>query len=321
MALSDLQVFSEKLYDSYLETLSYQLELFNAASQGGLVLTTGAMQGDFKTEAMWTRIPNLVRRRNVYDPTASLTPTKLGMKSTSKVKIAAGSNPVELDPYQFTWILKSPDEASMVMGKQLAEDSMADMVTTAINAFVAAIGAQATNVYDGSAGVASLAGLNSAASKLGDRAQDILCWVMNSKSAFDIWGAAIANANNLFTFGTVAIRSDAMGRPLIITDNPALVNLTPTPDIYRTLGLTTGAVVIEQNDADFHSTIVETTGKQNIGRVFQSEWTYNMSVKGFTWDTTNGGASPSDAALATATNWDKVATSHKDLAGILANFQ
>ena len=321
MALSDLQVFSEKLYDSYLETLSYQLELFNAASMGGLVLTTGSMQGDFSTDALWTRIPNLVRRRNVYDPTASLTKTKLGMKSTSKVKIATGTNPVELDGYQFSWILKTPEEAAMVMSKQLAEDSMADMVTTAINAFVAAVGAQATNVYDGSAGVASLAGLNSAASKMGDRAQDILCWVMNSKSAHDIWGAGIANANQLFTFGTVAIRTDAMGRPLIITDNPALVNLTPTPDIYRTLGLTPGAVEIEQNDNDFRSVIVDATGKQNIETTFQAQWTYNLSVKGFTWDTSNGGASPSDAALATATNWDKVATSHKDLAGILANFQ
>lgn len=321
MALSDLQIFSERLYDSYLETLSYQLELFNAASQGGLVLTTGAMQGDFKTEALWTRIPNLVRRRNVYDPTAVLTKTKLGMKSTSNVKVATGTHPVELDSYQFSWILKTPEEAAMVMSKQLAEDSMADMVTTAINAFVAAVGAQATNVYDGSAGVASLAGLNSAASKMGDRAQDIMCWVMNSKSAFDIWGAAITNANQLFTFGTVAISTDAMGRPLIITDNPALVNLTPNPDIYRTLGLTPGAVVIEQNDNDFRSVIVDGTGKQNIETTFQAQWTYNLSVKGFTWDTANGGPSPSDAAIATATNWDKVATSHKDLAGILANFQ
>ena len=321
MALSDLQVFSEKLYDSYLETLSYQLELFNAATQGGLVLTTGAMQGDFETKALWSRIPNLVRRRNVYDPTATLTPTKLGMKSASKVKVAGGTNPVELDSYQFTWIRKSPEEAAMVMSKQLAEDSMADMVATAINAFVAAIGAQATNVYDGSAGVASLAGLNSAASKMGDRSQDILCWVMNSKSAFDIWGAAIVNANNLFTYGTVNISRDAMGRPIVITDNPALVNLTPTPDIYRTLGLTSGAVVVEQNDNDFQSEIVPGVGKQNISKTFQAEWTFNLSVKGFTWDMTNGGASPSDAAIATATNWDKVATSHKDLAGILANFQ
>lgn len=321
MALSDLQIFSEKMYDSYQETLAYQLELFNAASQGGLVLTSGLVQGDFSTEAFWARIANLVRRRNVYDPTATLTPTKLGMKSTSKVKIAAGSNPVELDGYQFSWILKSMDEAVMVMSKQLAEESMADMVTTAINAFVAAVGAQSTNVYDGSAGVASLAGLNSAASKMGDRAQDILCWVMNSKSAFDIWGAGIANANQLFTFGTVAIRTDAFGRPLIITDNPALVNLTPNPDIYRTLGLTYGAVVVEQNDKDFQSLLVPSVGKQNIQHTFQAEWTYNLSLKGFTWDTTNGGASPSDAALATATNWDKVATSHKDLAGILANFQ
>ena len=320
MALSDLQIFSEKLYGSYLELLSYNLELFNAATQGGLVLTTGAMQGDFSTETLWTRIPNLVRRRNPYTPATALTKTKIGMAAMSKVKVAGGTNPVELDKYQFSWILKSPEEAAAKLAQQLAEDSMADMIGTVIKAYVAAVGAQSTNVHDGTAGTATLAGLVTAASKLGDRADDINCWLMHSKSMFDIWGTALANTSQLFNFGNIKVLTDGFGRPFVVADNPNLTYVA-SGNKYRILGLTTGAATVETNDADFNSAIVDGVGTENITRTFQAEWTWNLSLKGFTWDIANGGAAPSDAALATATNWDKVDTSYKDLAGVLANFQ
>lgn len=49
----------------------------------------------------------------------------------------------------------------------------------------------------------------------------------------------------------------------------------------------------------------------------QVDYTFGLSLKGYTWDESNGGKSPSDAALATGTNWDKVATSIKHTAGVL----
>ena len=42
-----------------------------------------------------------------------------------------------------------------------------------------------------------------------------------------------------------------------------------------------------------------------------------MGVKGFAWDKANGSHSPTTAALTTATIWDKIATSYKDLAGVV----
>jgi hypothetical protein len=35
------------------------------------------------------------------------------------------------------------------------------------------------------------------------------------------------------------------------------------------------------------------------------------------WDKTNGGRSPTSAALAVGTNWDRTATSIKDLGGVV----
>ena len=42
-----------------------------------------------------------------------------------------------------------------------------------------------------------------------------------------------------------------------------------------------------------------------------------LALKGFAWDTANGGKSPTDAEIATGSNWDKVATSWKHTAGVM----
>ena len=49
---------------------------------------------------------------------------------------------------------------------------------------------------------------------------------------------------------------------------------------------------------------------------YQGEYAYNMKVKGFTWDVTNGGANPTAAAVATATNWDKTVADDKNIGGV-----
>ena len=78
MALSDLQVYSEYAYTTFTETLQQQVELFNAATGGALLLSSAAHQGDFSQEAFFARIAGgTVRRRNAYG-TAALTEKVFG---------------------------------------------------------------------------------------------------------------------------------------------------------------------------------------------------------------------------------------------------
>jgi hypothetical protein len=60
------------------------------------------------------------------------------------------------------------------------------------------------------------------------------------------------------------------------------------------------------------------TGLENLVIRLQGEYAINVGLRGFTWDTTNGGINPTAAALATAGNWDQTAASIKDLAGVCA---
>lgn len=320
MPLSAFKVFSDFAQGTMTEVLAQQVELFNAATRGAITLRANRNAGDFFDRTHWAKISGLVRRRNAYG-SGAVSEVDLSQLQETSVKVAAGTPPVRMDPGQFEWILKNPEEGGVVFGQQLAVDRMADMLDVAIAASKAALSAIATNRFIDVGNNASLVGLNTAASRLGDMSQRLACWVGHSKPMFDLWGAAIANGANLFTFGTVNIASDPMGRPIIITDASSLVDPDGAgtgPDVasYGILGLVPGAIMVEDN-GDYTANIEVKNGAENIIRTMQAEWSFNVAVKGFAWDKTNGGKSPTTAALATASNWDRYATYHKDLAGVV----
>lgn len=319
MALSDLAVYSEYAYASMTEVLRQRIDLFNAATGGAITLRSAAHQGDFSDVAFFAKISGLVRRRNSYG-SGSVAEKKLAHLVDTMVKVAAGTPPVRLDPGQFKWIQQNPEVAGAALGQQLAVDTMADMLNVGLGASYAALSAQSAVVYDATGNTSpedtlSFSNLNNGQAKFGDQASTISAWVMHSKPMFDLYGKNLTNAAQLFTYGNINVIRDPFGKLLVMTDSPNLV-ITGTPNNYAVLGLVPGAVIIDQNN-DYTANEEAKNGDENIIRTFQAEWSYNVGVRGFAWDKTNGGKSPNDAALLTATNWDKYATSHKDLAGVV----
>ena len=319
MALSDLAVYSEYAYSSMTEVLRQRIDLFNAATGGAITLRSAAHQGDFSDVAFFAKISGLVRRRNSYG-SGSVAEKKLAHLVDTMVKVAAGTPPVRLDPGQFKWIQQNPEVAGAALGQQLAVDTMADMLNVGLGASYAALSAQTAVVYDATGNTLpentlSFGNLNNGQAKFGDQASTISAWVMHSKPMFDLYGKNLANAERLFNYGNINVMRDPFGKLLVMTDSQNLV-ITGTPNNYAVLGLVPGAVIIDQNN-DYTANEEAKNGDENIIRTFQAEWSYNVGVRGFSWDKTNGGKSPNDAALLTATNWDKYATSHKDLAGVV----
>jgi hypothetical protein len=314
-----LVIFNQYARSTFQELLAQNIALFNAATKGALLLRSASNDGNFSEETLYARISGLVRRRNVAASDA-VTAVDIDMLTKNSVKVAAGTPPVNIDPHYWSWIQRSPEEAGVVLGKQLAEDMLADMLSVGIKANVAALAnVGATVVHDGTAGVASFTSLNSGAALYGDRSNALVAWIMTGKSYHDLIGNALTNTQMLFTFGTVNVAQDGLGRPFVVTDAAELA-YTSSGQKYRVLGLPAGAVLIEQNP-DYLENVQTSNGSENIKRTFQAEWTYNLALKGFAWDKTNGGACPSNAALATGTNWDKYATSVKDLSGVIVNVQ
>ncbi len=315
MGLDNLKVFQDQLYTTAVGTIGQQTALFNAATKGALVLTTAAKLGDFAERTLYARIPDMIRRRSPYS-NGDVSEVNLEMLLSRSVKVGSGTPPVRFDPAWWAWMLRNPGEAGAQIGLQLGQATVQDQLNTALKALVAALANEGDPVtYDGTAGFLTYDAMNTGASKFGDASQQIACWIAHSTPYHKLIGLNLANAERLFQFGTVSVMADHLGRPIIVTDAPDL-KYASGGDKYRTLGLVSGAAAVEQSN-DFDDNTSKTNGKENINRTYQAEWSYSLSLKGYAWNSTDGGKAPSNAAIGTGTNWDIYAENVKDTAGVM----
>lgn len=320
MALSDMKVFNEYLKSTTIETLDQDVEKFNTASAGAIQLTTQGIDGDFLQESFWAGLHGAQRRVDRYGSNADQAATALAQKQYDAVKVAGGFGPILWEPSQLAWIKKSPEEALEVISRNLSEAIVADQLNTIIAALVAAIGnvPGATNDVSASAGI-TYAGINAAHAKFGDASGRLIAQVMNGTTYHALIGQNLGNAQQLFRAGDVTI-VDILGKAVIVTDSPALFTASvaepAAPAKQRVLSLANGAGMV-MDGSDLITNIEVSNGKNRIETTFQADYTFGLALKGFTWDTANGGKSPTDAELATGSNWDLVANSVKASAGVI----
>ena len=314
MSLSQMQVFNQYIMPATLETLDQMLEAFNIASNGAILLSPDGFTGDFLLESFFQNLGAAQRRVNRYGANNTVAATDLTELQNASVKVAGGFGPVRYEPSQMTWLERPTIQGIEVASRAFAEVLLKDQLNTAIAALVAAITAQAAAVNDVSATAGiTQAGLNLAHAKFGDASQSIVAQIMQGSTYHKLVGQAIANPTNLFVAGNVRV-VDILGKVSVVTDSPALAQ-TGTPNKEIILGLVPGAAQV-RDGRDIISNVQTTNGKERIETTIQVDYTFSVGLKGYTWDTANGGKSPTSAALATGTNWDKTAASIKDTAGV-----
>lgn len=316
MALSDMQVFDQYIMPATIETLAQMVEKFNAASRNTIRLTTEGFDGDFLQESFFAAIHSAQRRVDRYAANGSASATDLTQLKHSSVKVAGGFGPILFEPGQLTWLRKPTAEGIEVASRNFAEALMADQLNTAIAALVAAIenNSDATNDVSGSAGL-DYGALNSAHAKFGDHSGNIITNVMTGAVYHKLIGQNLTNTPQLFQAQNVQV-VDILGKAVIVTDAPALSE-SGTPDLQKVLGLVESAAIVHDG-GDVISNIETSNGKDRIETTMQVDYTFGLGLKGYTWDEANGGKSPTDAELATGTNWDQIATSVKHTAGVIA---
>jgi len=315
MSLSQMQVFNQYIMPATIETLAQMVDKFNGASNGAIRLTTEGFDGDFLQESFFAAIHSAQRRVNRYGSNGAATATDLTQLKHSSVKIAGGFGPIRFEPSQLTWLNKPTAEGIEVASRNFAEALMADQLNTAVAALVAAIAnqASATNDVSATAGVDYIA-MNAAHALFGDASGQLVAQVMSGQVFHRMIGQNLANGAKLFDSKSVNV-IDILGRAIIVTDAPALY-AAGTPNKQKVLSLVDGAATVFDG-SDLISNIQTTNGKERIETTMQVDYTFGLSLKGYTWDEANGGKSPTDAALATGSNWDKVASSIKATAGVI----
>jgi len=314
MSLAQMQVFNEFVMPATLETLDQMTDAFNQASNGAIVLSPDGFTGDFLQESFFQNLAAAQRRVDRYAANATVSATDLTELKNTSVKIAGGFGPLRYEPAQMTWLQRPTAQGIEVASRAFAEVLLKDQLNTAIAALVAAITAQAAATNDVSAtlGITQSA-LNNSHAKFGDSSQNLVTQVMQGSTWHKLVGQGLVNSANLFLAGNVRV-VDILGKISIVTDAPALMQAgTPNKEII--LSLVSGAALVHDN-RDIISNVETTNGKGRIETTIQTDYTFGLGMKGYTWDTTAGGASPTDAELATGTNWDKTAASIKHTAGV-----
>jgi len=315
MAQSNMVIFNKYVPEVAVELLAQMVEKFNASSAGSILLTNQGFEGDFFERSFYSSLDAAQRRVDRYAANGAASATSLAAVKEASVKVGGGFGPILFEPAQMSWMLKNEAEAIDAIAKNLATAVMKDQLNASIASAVGAISNQASAKNDVSATLGlSYAALNDTDAKFGDSSMNLVARVMNGTAYHKLIGLNLANVGTLFKADNVLI-VDILGKPVIVTDAPSLY-ATGTPNVLKVLSLVAGGIVVSDG-GDIITNAQTTNGKERIETTFQADYSFGLGIKGYTWDQTNGGKSPSDAELATGTNWDKTATDIKHTAGTI----
>jgi hypothetical protein len=310
---ADFKIYDEQYFAGQFERVMQTLELFNGASSGAIVLESKLTRGEYERKSFMKFISGLIVRRDPTDVSAA-TDVKPTQGEFVGVKLNRGIGPAAQTLDAWKKIAEDPQLFSFYLGRMVAEQKLQEMVNTAVRIAEAALQGQANLVHSVDRTMDHTA-LVDAMAKRGDRAQDIVAWVMHSKPYFDLVKQSIADkifgvANVTVYQGTAA----TLGKPTIVIDSAPLKD-TGSPNTYNTLGLVPGAVTVKESETETVVLDGPITGLKNLIYRLQGEYAYNVEVQGFKYDTAQG-VNPDDTVLGTAATWVKEATDDKALAGV-----
>jgi len=298
---------------AYIEKLGQMTNAFNAASNGAILLTTESVIGDFEKEDFFKEMAEsqMAKERDPVSLSA-ITPEKLTEISNINVKLNRYSFISNtLDSFKKKgW---TADTFSMLAGEAAAMASVSDKLNTLIACGVGAIQSEPTMVIgDGTKDIA-YTDFPLLLGTFGDALDSIGLLVMHSSSYYNLMGTAVSEKLvNVAGFTINDGANPTFGIPVLVTDSPEL-SMTAGKAI---IGLTKGGLVAVDSEA---LTIDAGTlrGKENILLEIQTEYAYNVRVKGYSY--TKGTVSPTRTLLKAKASWGKSATDVKNTAGAIFN--
>lgn len=319
---TNMKIYQEYLKTRAAETLQQQANVFNAAVNNAIMLSTAEKPGDYEYESFFKDISGLVSRR---DNTSTSAASKLSMLQDElvRVKLSRKIGPVDMyhDAFKKAYGRFSPTEFSGILGGQIAvaqQLDMANSVLLAARAATVTANSGALMYTVPSSGTLTTNGLVNGLSKMGDRSDRVVAWVMHSKVYFDLVLQQIAaNIDGLSNFNVRTGTPVTLNRPVFVTDSASLKVTSGSPAVtdYYTLGLVQGAAMAEVTETN--DIVLDTvTGGEMLLQRLQGEFAYNVGLKGFKYDV-GSGANPNATALGSGANWDKAATDDKSLTGIV----
>jgi hypothetical protein len=320
---SDFKIYQEEFFGGMTEKLQQNAINLAAQSRGSIVIRAHEHRGDYEKESFVKSLSALVSRQDITS-VATVTDTELTQDDEIRVKCHRKIGPVAQAKKAFKMISEDPQVLSFILGQQQAQAVAEDMLNTGLAAAAAAlVNTSAVKNDVTSATVKSITHSNllQTLAKFGDASDRIVAWVLHSTQWFDLGLQSISDQiTNVADKVISAYTVQGFNRPFLVTDSASLIVTGDTPDSYYVLGLAEDGLQLLQSE-QMEIATDEVTGLEQLVMRYQGEYAYSVGVKGFQWDTGNGAANPDLATIGTGSNWDKVRTSTKDLAGVVLKCQ
>jgi len=317
---SDFQIYDALFHTQRVETIQQEVDVFNQNSAGAMVMRARDLQGHYEKESFFT--DSLTDSRRDITADTSVTATKIGDDEEVSVKLNRRQGPHQYSIDAFKKKGMTAEDASIALGQQSGAKQAQAMVSNLATSLEAAIRSVGTNdlVADQTGTALSFQDISAGRRLFGDSSTDLVAALIHGDKFHDLVDDGLANYKIENVAGSQIVTGDlpgAMGLTLIVTDEPALIT-SGSPDTYHTILLQRGAATAEESE-DPTMADETITGNENLKREWQMEYAFNVSLRGFKWDTTNGGINPDASTLGTGTNWDKAANNNKSLSGVIVD--
>lgn len=301
--------------------LAQKLEVFNANSAGGIFLGSNPAEqallgGHYRETTRPKTIASLDARVDVA-ATSDLVSKKLESTEGVSVIQTRTLGPVDIADDFHLRTKMSKEQVVANLGEQFAQGQLQGLRNNAIAALVAAAqnvdsGSHVLDQARGSTGGTKVTFTADYAEQMFQKMQDfrdtMVCWVMPSYVFTSL------RRNNLASYAANSVSAkiidakpvyEFMGLPIVVVDAPALI-VAQTSSYYTEYGvLLLGPDALRARIVDEMVTEVDRNIKApSPATTFRGQYYVDWAITGAQWDKSNGGINPTDAALATTTNWD-----------------
>lgn len=314
MALSNLQVFNEYFMPAIVETFAEKVQLFNVASNGAILLDSANFRGALQSTAFFANVVSAQRRVNRKGPNTDAPVTNISNKTRTEIKVAGGFGPVVYEPSELTWLEHPTGEGIAIASESFADALLYDQINTALGTTIAAISGNQKAIYGSGKQELNYIALNRANSLFGASSNLLATTFMSGATYHKFVEQNLKNAPSVLFKADNVLVVDILGKKVVVVDAPAL---STHDGLSRALSLVPNAVTIN-DPKDMQVNIETKNGKQRLETSFQADYTFNIAMKGYSWDAALGGECPMDPELLSSYNWKLDAANIKQTAGVLA---
>lgn len=305
--INDIEFAEELVRSGIIDSVVQNTEVFNGASNNSLLLANNFNPGDNAKYSFWTNIPDAQRRDPESD--SDLTADKITQEAMQSVM---------LHRYNYLRMKKQAMREAGVgnninsylgfVGEKLGGIINRKQVDDVLHAAVGAIGSNSDEVLDKTVDSFNTDILYDVMEDMEDAWQNVRAIIMHPRvyaqlarnqkqeDVYNVGGLSIMNGNAV-----------TMGIPVIRTASSALVEEdtdSPSQTIYKTFFLVEDAAMVNvTTEGGFDLTVQREVGKENLGYAAQVEWTNEIYVRGYKFDSTKN---PNDTNLKDTSNWTKV---------------